>query len=132
MPVLGRGDDDAVDVFVVKGAAHIENALRPKPADRLEMAGDLFAALVVDFADVLELYVLDALHLPRQVAAASAGADESEDNLVVRRLRFRWAGGGESGGAEEKVAAGQWIHARLLSRGPASCFQRVYITFAGH
>ena len=75
MPVLGSGDDDAVNVLIVERSPHVEHALGTAAGDRFEMIDGLAAVCVVDLADVFEVDVLDALEFLRQVIAASAGAD---------------------------------------------------------
>ena len=122
VPVVGRGDDDRVDVLVVEDAAQVTLVAGPESRDVLELRvlrarGE---QVLVDVAERLDLHVGQAGEAPLQGVPLSADADARHDDAVVgshharahrgagagfrraqRRLARRHAGHGQDGAGSE-------------------------------
>ena len=107
VPVVGRGDDDGVDVLAVEQLAIVLDGLGVDAPGLLHLRGGLGGVAVVDVGrgDELDLLVREeGLH---HVVAAVARADQGEPDLLVGpqdRAARRQHGGRAGGGPDELPA----------------------------
>jgi hypothetical protein len=122
VPVVGHGDQDAVDVLVVEHAAEVRFGLGRSASDQLDPLGE---QVLVRIAERGESHVGRRLMVSNMVLALVADAENGRANLVVRSdasaafvLRPAFAGedgrrghdrGARCGGCFEKLASMTFI-----------------------
>ena len=85
VPVVGRGDDDGVDVLVVEHAPQILDEARLEGGDVLQarVVDPLRRQVRVDVAERLDLDVLEPREAALQRVALAADADAGGDDAIV-------------------------------------------------
>ena len=84
VPVIGRGNDDRVDVFAVKHVTEIARGLGRVALRFLDAIGRSRGVPVIDVSDGDELDLRLGQERVEELNAAAAGADEPEADLLVR------------------------------------------------
>ena len=103
VPVVGRADDDGVDVFAVEDVAVVEAV---GGVGGGELGFGFQAARFVDVAAGDDFVLFGELQLAQEILAASAGADGADTYAVVGAQDSAVGRGGGERGADELAAMG--------------------------
>ena len=105
MPVVGRADDDGVDVLVVEELPVVAVECRPRAAELFRV---LRAAVEDALVDVGERHALDAVDLQGRAHVGPAhalAADDTEPQPIARSDGLRCGGGRTAGASPAPIAA---------------------------
>ena len=84
MPVVGRDDNDGVDLAIVEDAAKVAEGFRLVPAHFLDLGDRLIGMIAIDIADGGDAGVGVPEELAKPRHALAADADHPEHDLIVR------------------------------------------------
>src|SRR6185295_2996081 len=119
VPVLGGGDQNIVDVFVIEQLTVLFVRFSAGELRRL------VAPLVVDVGDRDDLDVVGVFHPVERVHVAgshAAGSNHADAHALISAENTRVSGGSDKAGRADKLSSGNHAHGLHLSSGTGGSF----------